>query len=177
MRRNRLLASLVAMALAAVSIGTATAWFSDSETLRFEITAADDFDHASGEKIWVCKLIGPPDNPSVKPGKNPIQVSVNSVDGDEGFSDTHPSYIVEHGDVVCEIPGASPEPDSRQPDVVDKPVIEEASDTSDSTTTTTVEDTSTTTLEPTTTTTETVTSTTAPDTDSTTTSVASDNDD
>ncbi|HEU4895367.1 MAG TPA: hypothetical protein VFT85_05980 [Acidimicrobiia bacterium] len=102
MRRNRVLASSIAVALAVFSIGTATAWFSDSASIRFEISAADDFDDVG--KVWVCKLIGPADDPILKPGKNPIHVSAGSLDAQEGFSDAHPSYIVEHGDVVCVVP-------------------------------------------------------------------------
>ena len=142
MRRNRILASLVTVALAAVSIGTATALFSDSATIRFEISAADDFGGNDGAKVWVCKLIGPPDNPSVKAGKNPIYVSANSVDADEGFSDAHPSYVVEHGDVICALPGQDEPPESAtkvapEPKIVETPPVEEPKP-SDSTTTTTM---------------------------------------
>lgn len=176
MRNRRLLASLVAVALAAVSMGTATAWFSDSATIRFEITAADNFGPGTGEKVWVCKLVGPPDDPSVKPGKNPIHVSVESIDAEEGFSDAHPSYVVEHGDVVCEVPKASPVTEVAEPVIAEAPAVEETPDPPDPTTTTTVEELTTTTVEPTTTTTESAPTTTAPEVISTTTSTLPDND-
>ena len=149
MRRNRFLASLVTVALAALSIGTATAWFSDSATIRFEISAADDFGGSDGDKVWVCKLIGPPDDPRVKAGKNPIHVSVNSVDADEGFSDAHPSYVVEHSDVICTVPGAdeSPESDTKvvpEPRVIETPSIEEPTPPDPTTTTSMVAETTTT---------------------------------
>ena len=169
MRRNRFFASLVTVALAAFSIGTATAWFSDSATIRFEISAADDFGGNHGAKVWVCKLIGPPDNPSVKRGKNPIHVSANSVDASEGFSDAHPSYVVEHGDVICTVPDGdqSPESDTKvapEPGVIETPSIEEPTPPDSTTTTSTVAEsttTSSTTTSTTTTTTVPVSSTTA----------------
>lgn len=157
-------------------MGTATAWFSDSETVRFEITAADDFASGTGEKVWVCKLVGPPENPSVKPGKNPIHVSIDSIDAEEGFADAHPSYVVEHGDVVCEVPESSRVPEETQPIIVDPPSIEETPDPPDSTTTTTVDEPTTTTVEPNTSTTESAPTTTVPEAISTTTSTMPDND-
>jgi hypothetical protein len=117
MRRNRVLASLITVTLAALSIGSATAWFSDSATLRFEISAADDFDGSDGGTVWVCKLIGPSNAPTLKPGKNPIHVAANSLDAEEAFSDAYPSYVVEHGDVVCLVPAISPiEPPEKLPE-------------------------------------------------------------
>jgi hypothetical protein len=148
LRRNRFLVSLVTVALAALSIGTATAWFSDSATIRFEISAAEDFGSDDGGKVWVCKLIGPPDNPSVKAGKNPIHVSVNSVDAEEGFSDAHPSYVVEHGHVICIVPETSGPPesdDAPEPRIVETPAVEEPEPSDSTTTTTMVADTTTTT--------------------------------
>ncbi len=168
---------MLVVALAALSMGTATAWLADSATVRFEITAADDFGPDLAEKVWVCKLVGPPDNPIVKPGRNPIHVSVDSIDAEEGFSDAHPSYVVDSGDVACEVPDASEAPEEAQPVVVDSPTIEETPDLPDSTTTTTVaEDTTTTTVESTTTTAESAATTTDSEAISTTTSTATDND-
>lgn len=174
MRRNRILASLVAIVLAALSIGTATAWFSDSETMRFEITAAGHFDNEGG-KVWVCKLVGPPDDLRVKPGKNPIHVSVNSLDANEGFSDAHPSYVVAHGDVVCEVP-ATPAPDEAVAPIAPTPTTEIQPKPSESTTTTLREET-TTTADTTTTTTEQVVTTTVPEEPQSTTQTVPDNDD
>jgi hypothetical protein len=147
MRRNRVLASLITVALAALSIGTATAWFSDSATIRFEISAADDFDGDDRGKVWVCKLIGPPEDPSVKPGQNPIHVSAGSLDAEEGFSDAHPSYVVEHGEVVCAVPVLpidSPQkvPTSPEPRAVEPP-SEEATPPDPTTTTSAVAETTT----------------------------------
>lgn len=104
MRHSRLLASILALTLAGLTIGTATAWLSDSETITYEISAASDFGDEPVEKVWVCKLVGPPDEPKVKEGDNPIHVSADSIEAEEAFSDTHPSYVVESGDVECEIP-------------------------------------------------------------------------
>lgn len=52
----------------------------------------------------MCKLVRPPDGPKVNEGDNPIHVSADSNDAQEAFSDSHPSYVVEGGDVECEIP-------------------------------------------------------------------------
>lgn len=175
MRRKRLLVSVLVVALAALSMGTATAWLADSATVRFEITAADDFGPDLAEKVWVCKLVGPPDNPIVKPGRNPIHVPVDSIDAEEGFSDAHPSYVVDSRDVVCEVPDASEAPEEAQP-VVDSPTIEETPDLPGSTTTTTVAEDTTTTMESTTTTAESAATTTVSEAISTTTSTAPDND-
>jgi hypothetical protein len=156
LRRNRFLVSLVTVALAALSIGTATAWFSDSATIRFEISAANDFGDDDGGKVWVCKLTGPPSSPSLKPGKNPIHVSVDSVDAEEGSSNEHPSYVVEHGDVVCTVPetGGPPESeDAPEPKTVETPDVEEPEPSDPTTTTTMVAETTATTGASTTTTT------------------------
>lgn len=104
MTRSRLLASILTLTLAGLTIGVATAWLSDSETITYEISAASDFGDEPAEEVWVCKLVGPPDEPSVKEGDNPIRVSADSINAQEAFSDTHPSYVVESGDVECEIP-------------------------------------------------------------------------
>jgi hypothetical protein len=171
MNRSRLLASVLVVVLAVVSIGTATAWFSDSAILQFEITAAPDFDPDGHDKVWVCKLIGPPEDPWVKPGKNPIHVSIESTDAEEAFTDSHPSYIVEHGDVECEArpadgPSLAPViPDTETPDVVDEP---DADRTALSTTTTTTVITTTTPSEPSDQTPTTTTSTPPPETSTTT---------
>lgn len=104
MRHSRLLGSILVLTLAGLSIGAATAWLSDSETITYEISAASDFSGVPDEKVWVCKLVGPPHDPKVKEGGNPIHVEADSVEAREAFSDTHPSYVVESGDVECEIP-------------------------------------------------------------------------
>lgn len=104
MRRTRLLSLLLIVGLVAtVSLATATAWYSDSETFTHQVTASDDFGGAT-PKVWVCKLVGPPEDPSLAPGNNPIEVSLDSLDALEGFADAHPSYVVESGDVECEVP-------------------------------------------------------------------------
>lgn len=108
MRRRRILASLVVVTLALLAIDTANAWMSGSQSVRFEITAADfDQPDDTGGKVWVCKLIGPPDEPRVKPGKNPIHVSIASLDAEQAFSDAHPSYVVEHAEVECAVPAST----------------------------------------------------------------------
>lgn len=111
MGRTRILASVLVVALAGMSLGVATAWFSDSETIAYQISAASDFGEEVEEKVWVCRLVGSPDDPEIKAGENPIHVSVNSTDAEEGFSDAHPSYVVEDGEVECEVP------DLEKPDV------------------------------------------------------------
>ncbi len=178
MRNTRLLVSMLLVALAALSVGVATAQWSDSETITYEITAAGDFADEPEEKVWVCKLVGPPHDPKVKKGENPIHVSVNSIDAEEGFSDAHPSYVVEHGNVGCSVPAEDAEDrSSREKGRVEPPPIpptststtSTSSTTSTTTTTTTTTSTSTTstttTTFPTTTTssTSTTTTTTPPD--------------
>jgi hypothetical protein len=106
MKHARLLVSTLVVALAILSLGVATARLSDSGTIRHSITAAESFS-GSTDKIWVCKLVGPPDDPRVAEGTNPIQVSADSVDADDAFSDAHPSYVVEDGEIECEVPDKS----------------------------------------------------------------------
>lgn len=187
MRHRRVLASILALALAVLSIGTATAWLSDSATLQYQISAASDFgdghEDEAHEEVWVCKLTSQPRDPSVKEGKNPIYVGVDSTHAQNGLSDAHPSYIVESGDVECEAPDKEeegendnhseedeqeqrrdndqPEGEDGQSDEDPERVEEESEADPDSTTTTT---TTTETDEPTDTTT-TTTSTTIPDSD------------
>ena len=136
MTRFRLGISLIAIGLASLGVGAATAWFSDSGTIQFDILAAVDFGHHDEEaNVWVCKLVGPPDSPSLAPGKNPIHVSSNAVDAEEGFSDAHPSYVVEHGDVECVVP-APDEPGTSEVSGL-LPEVTTTTTTSSSTTTTT----------------------------------------
>jgi hypothetical protein len=167
MTRMRLLASLLLIGLAGSSIGAMGAWFSDSGALRFEIEAADDFGGEEPAKVWVCKLVGPPGSTKVKEGKNPIHVSINSTDADQGFSDAHPSYIVENGDVVCVVPT----PDEETTSEVVGRLLPDPTTTTSTTSTTTTTSTSTTTTSTTTTTTSTTptTTTTIPETTTTTT--------
>lgn len=54
--------------------------------------------------VWVCKLVGPLDHPQLAAGRDPIQVSVESPVADDAYSDSHPSYIVDDGNVECELP-------------------------------------------------------------------------
>jgi hypothetical protein len=103
MKYLRLLVSTMVLALAVLSLGIATAWLSDSGALHHRITAAPSFATTSSE-VWVCKLVGPPDHPHVKEGKNPIHVSVDSVEAEHGFSDAHPSYVVDDGKAECKVP-------------------------------------------------------------------------
>jgi hypothetical protein len=102
-KHARLLVSTLVVPLAILSLGVATAWLSDSGTFHHTITAAESFS-GSTEKVWVCKLVGPPDDPHVAEGKNPIHVSANSVDADDAASDDHPSYVAEDGEVECKVP-------------------------------------------------------------------------
>lgn len=163
MRHTRLLASILSIALAALSVGVATAWYSDSAAINYQISAASDFGDEPDEKVWVCKLIGPPDDPQVKEGKNPIHVSVNSIHAEEGFSDAHPSYVVEHGNVECSVSEKhAVDRNSREEEQVESPPI------SPSTSTSTTSTSSTTTTSTTTTTTTSTTSTSTPSTTTTT---------
>jgi len=130
MKTSRILASVLVVALAGMSLGVATAWFSDSETITYQISAASDFGDEAEEKVWVCKLVGSPDELEVKDGKNPIHVSVNSTDADEGFSDAHPSYVVEDGDVECEVPDLE-EPDTDHASIEDPDQVDQAEATNE----------------------------------------------
>ncbi|MGD2101597.1 MAG: hypothetical protein PVG83_05120 [Acidimicrobiia bacterium] len=103
MKLSRILASVIALALAAYSITTVTSWYSDSETMTIGISAASDFGDHDG-KVWVCKLVGSEPDVRVAPGKNPIHVSISSVTAEEGFSDAHSSYVVDSEHVKCEVP-------------------------------------------------------------------------
>ena len=47
------------------------------------------------DKVWVCKVVGPQGDYRLSTGKNPIEVSSNAADARQGFSDSHPSFIVE----------------------------------------------------------------------------------
>lgn len=172
MRTRRVLASILVVALGGVSVGVATAWYSDSGTIEYQISAASDFGGEPDEKVWVCKLTGPPHDPEVKKGDNPIHVSVNSAHAEEGFSDAHPSYVVEHGDVECSVPEESAmdrgsrdeeqvEPTSPSPETSTSTTSTSTTSTSSTTTSTTSTSTSTSTTTTTTTSTSTTTTTTA----------------
>lgn len=104
------MASTLIVALAALSLSVATAWFSDSGELHHSISAAPSFGERP-DKVWVCRLVGPMDDPRVADGKNPIFVSVNSVEGEHAFSDAHPSYVVDNGETECHTPDAAFEPE------------------------------------------------------------------
>lgn len=157
MRTRRVLASILVVALGGVSVGVATAWYSDSGTIEYQISAASDFGSESDEKVWVCKLIGPPHDPQVMEGKNPIHVSLSSIHAEEGFSDAHPSYVVEHGDVECSVPEESVM-DRGSPDEEQVEPTSPSPETSTSSTTTSTTSTSTSTTSTSTTTTTTTTS-------------------
>ncbi len=55
--------------------------------------------------VWVCVVLteGEP-GWRLKPGRNPIHVSVNARDAQDGEAPEHPSYIVDAGDVTCVLP-------------------------------------------------------------------------
>lgn len=150
MRLSRALASVLALALAAYSITTVTAWHSDSETMTIGISAASDFGDDHGN-VWVCKLVGSGANLRVAPGRNPIHVSISSATAEEGFSDAHPSYVVDSDHVTCEVPddgdhrAVGPETPATSPagGTVTKPA--ETTTTIPEETVTTADDTSTTT--------------------------------
>lgn len=102
---RRALVMVIVLGLAAVTIPAAFAYFSEVGTFRYTITAAHDFggddDGDQEEKVWVCKVVGHPEDPRLKEGKNPIRVGVDSADARDGFSDEHPSFIVD-GHMECE---------------------------------------------------------------------------
>lgn len=97
--------------LMAATIGGTSAYFSDSGSVEVQVSAASvtTVSPSLPKKVWVCKMVGTPDNPRLAPGKNPIHVSVNSVDAHNGFSDAHPSYIVDEG-AECVVPDGATEP-------------------------------------------------------------------
>lgn len=168
MTRIRLLASVLIITLAILSIGTAEAWLSDSGTLRRTISAAPGSTHQDDPKVWVCTLVGPPHDPSVKEGRNPIKVSTYSIQAEEGFSDAHPSYVVENGGAKCEVPqgeetdeNSDDEPRSTDPGSTPTSPTNTTTTTTPTTTTTSPTTTTTTTPSPTTTTTTPATTTTA----------------
>ena len=110
MRRVRLvLLALLVAGVGVVMAGSAIGWMSDSGEFHWSITVA----RAPEETVWVCKMVGPPDDPHLAPGENPIEVSVNSASAAEAFSDAHPSYVVEEGE-QCVEPSIGEEPD-REP--------------------------------------------------------------
>ena len=106
------LAALAILAgLIAATTGGASAYFSDSGSVEVQISAASvtTVPPSLPQKVWVCKMVGPPDNPRLAPGENPIHVSVNSLDAQNGFSDAHPSYVVDEG-AECVVPDRANEP-------------------------------------------------------------------
>lgn len=95
--------SALVLGLASLSLGVAHAWLSSSAGLHHTISAASSFGETSDE-VWVCKLVGSTDDLRLAEGKNPIHVSVLSIDAQQGFSDNHPSYLVKDGESVCHVP-------------------------------------------------------------------------
>lgn len=56
----------------------------------------DEPDEPADELVWVCKLVGPPGNPQLQGGQNPIRVSSNATS--EGhMNDAHGSPVVPAG--------------------------------------------------------------------------------
>jgi hypothetical protein len=68
----------------------------------------DDGDEHDGDdkKVWVCVVLVRKDGIHLlKPGKNPVHVSVNSHDARDAASADHPSYVVDDGAVQCRVDG------------------------------------------------------------------------
>ncbi|MFP3915704.1 MAG: hypothetical protein ACLFWM_12570 [Actinomycetota bacterium] len=99
---RRLAVMVMCLALAALMIRAAFAPLSDRGEFEYRITAADHFGDGDreepGERVWVCRVVGPPGNLRVKEGENPIHVSVASSEALEAFAGSHPSYVVEEGE-------------------------------------------------------------------------------
>lgn len=124
-RLTRIALAVIVAALAASTIAPSFGFFSDSGSWRYTVTAAgvsgdgqqdetsdEVTDEAADGKVWVCKVVGSPGNYFLAPGENPIHVSVHSVDAQEGFSDAHPSYVVQPGE-ECTWPRQDPDPTRR----------------------------------------------------------------
>lgn len=82
-----------------------------SATVGITIQAAEDFPSEDPqededptdeeEKVWICKLVGQPDNPNLAEQNNPRQVSASATDNGV-FNDKHGSPVVDDGDVDCD---------------------------------------------------------------------------
>ncbi len=109
----------------------AGAWFSASASRTYTITTGTwDNDAEDGDpeepdtssKVWGCKLVGPPGQPQLSRGENPIRVVASST-SDGRFSDGHGSPVVEEGSTarnwtsrIGSHPSTAPTRDPRDPD-------------------------------------------------------------
>lgn len=74
----------------------------DEEDMEPDPSDPDDGDEAAeSSKVWVCKLTGPPDAPTLKAGPNPIEVAAAATTADR-LNDKHGSPVVEDADTDCE---------------------------------------------------------------------------
>jgi len=58
-------------------------------------------EEAERAKVWVCKLTGPPDAPTLKDGPEPIEVAAAATTEDR-LNEKHRSPVVEGADTDCE---------------------------------------------------------------------------
>lgn len=92
--------SIITAFAAAVLVVTPAYALMQTEDLAWSstISTASSFpgDDPIDELVWVCKLVGPPGNPQLQPGENPIQVSASATT-DGKFNDAHGSPVVPAG--------------------------------------------------------------------------------
>lgn len=120
-----LLSALLALPLLAAP---ASGWFATSTSFTYTITTASwvdqddpdgsdpdedepDPDDPDTDLVWVCKLTGEPDTPTVKRGPNPIQVSAAATT-DGRLNDEHGSPVVSDEGADC---GAILDPEPEAP--------------------------------------------------------------
>ncbi len=124
-----------------------------------------------GDKVWVCKYVGTPGvNETLKEGKNPIEVSWNSIPNDNGEVNVGDRFADAQGNsIVVQIKGNDPGVEACP---APQGPSETTTTTAAETTTTTAAETTTTTAAETTTTTSGTTTTTSPAVTTTTTTPA-----
>lgn len=116
---GRLLLLTVIVALcASVVASPALAYFSTlGGSVTYSITTAERLDPDEGQ-VWVCKLTGPPDEPRLARGENPIEVAPEAIT-DDHLNDQHHSPVVEEGTDCDEVWPPDEDPDTRSQDETD----------------------------------------------------------
>lgn len=100
MTGRRLSLTVIVALVGSVVASPALAYFSTlGGSVTYSITTAERFD-PDEDRVWVCKLTGPPDEPRLARGENPIEVAPEATT-DDHLNDQHGSPVVDE-DTDCD---------------------------------------------------------------------------